>query len=66
MISSLVPLMKHELIRVLKKDSYIILESDPRNQDGYSSIINDEKRFEVIKQKEYGNIVITICRKIGD
>ena len=51
---------------VLKKDSYIVLESDARNQDGYSSIINDKKRFEVIKQKEYGNIVITICRKIGD
>ena len=66
MISSLVPLMKRELIRVLKKDSYLILESDPRNQDGYSSIINDEKNFEVIKHKEYGNIVITICRKIGD
>ena len=54
--------MKHELIRVLKTGGYIVLESDPSNQAGYSSIIGDEKRFEVIKHKVYGNIVITICK----
>ena len=66
MIPSLVPLMKLELYRVLKKDGYLVLESDPTNQGGYDSILNDDKRFSVVKQKEYGKILITICKKKGD
>ena len=66
LIPNLAANMKKDLFRVLKNNAFLVLESDPENLEGYDYIVNDSKKFELIRRKEYGNIVITICRKLGE